>query len=178
MTSSTEYTINETLISGLLEIDVSLVEDSRGWFQEKFQKAKLVELGLPSDFVPVQHNISYNKEAGVTRGIHAEPWDKYISVVKGKIFGVYVDLRPGPNFSKVVYITVDPNKAVFVPKGIANAFQTLEDDTYYTYLVNAHWSAEGKYSNINLADPRLNIQWPIPLDQAIISDKDRNHPML
>lgn len=171
--------VKTTAIPGLLEFDLVTNEDARGWFQEKFQKAKLTALGLPESFTPVQHNISFNKEVGVTRGIHAEPWDKYVSVIAGKIYAVFVDLRRD-NFCQVYSVTVDPGKSLFVPRGVANSFQTLEANTYYTYLVNDHWAAENvdKYKFVNLADPDLGIQWPIPLEQSIISDKDKNHPFM
>lgn len=178
--ATTEIIGHETEIPGLLIFDVSLVGDDRGYFQEKFQKAKLVKAGLPESFNVVQNSLSYNKEAGVTRGLHAEPWDKYISVITGKVFCAYVDLRKGPSFGKMVTVELTPTKTVFLPQGVANSFQTLEPDTYYLYSVNAHWSADNydKYCFVNLADPTLNIQWPISLDKAIMSDRDRNHPML
>lgn len=177
MIKSTEFAIKETAIRGLLEIDITLIEDSRGWFQEKFQKGKLVAAGFPEAFVPLQQNISYNKQAGVTRGIHAEPWDKYISVVAGKVHAVFVDLRR-ESFGQKVEIVIDAKKAVFVPRGVGNSFQTLEPETYYQYMVNDHWSANGKYLSVNLADPDLNIQWPISLDQAVVSEKDHANPKL
>lgn len=178
--ATTQFSVKKTIIPGLLEIDISLMEDARGYFQEKFQKEKLVALGFPENFVPVQQNISYNREVGVTRGLHSEPWEKYLEVISGSVYGVFVDLRRGENFGKKHEVVIDQNKAVFVPIGVANSYQTLEADTYYSYLVNAHWSAEmsDKYKSINLADPKLNIGWPISLDKAIISDKDKAHPML
>jgi dTDP-4-dehydrorhamnose 3,5-epimerase len=177
---TTEFTAHQTDIPGLIIFDVTYVGDDRGYFQEKYQKAKLVEAGMPEAFNVVQNSLSYNKEAGVIRGIHAEPWDKYISVVTGKVFCAYVDLRKGPTFGKVVTVEITPNKAVFLPQGVGNSFQTLEPDTYYLYSVNDHWSADNydKYCFANLADPELNIQWPISLDKATMSDRDRNHPML
>ncbi len=178
MPATSEFKINKTAIPGLLEIDITAIEDERGYFQEKFQKEKLVAAGFPADFVPVQHNISYNKNAGVTRGIHLEPWEKYIGVIKGKIFTCFVDLRPGGNFGKKVEIIVDNKKTVFVPEGVGNSYQTLEPETIYSYLVNAHWSPTAKYTFVNLADPDLAILWPISLDKAIISEKDKKHPML
>ncbi len=178
MLKTTEFKIKQTAIPGLLEIDINLVEDERGYFQEKFQKEKLVAAGFPADFSPVQQNISYNKEAGVIRGIHAEPWDKYISTIRGKIFAAFVDLRPGSNFGKAVTIEVNPTKAVFVPRGVGNSYQTLEPEVYYQYLVNAHWSPTAEYKSVNVADPDLKIAWPIGLDKAIVSDKDRANPML
>jgi len=176
---TTEVTSHKTDIDGLLVFDVTSIGDERGWFQEKYQRAKLVAAGLPSEFTVVQTNVSYNKEAGVTRGFHAEPWDKYISVVTGKVFCAYVDLRPGDTFGKTATVELDKNKAVFLPKGVANGFQTLEE-TYYIYSVNDHWSQENydKYTFVNLADPDIGINWPIQLDRSIMSDRDKGHPML
>ena len=88
-----ELTATETSIPGMLVLDLPVHGDSRGWFKENWQRAKMGALGLP-DFGPVQNNISFNAERGVTRGIHAEPWDKYISVATGSVFGAWVDLRP------------------------------------------------------------------------------------
>jgi len=178
--ATTEFTAHQTDIPGLLVFDVTYIGDERGYFQEKFQKAKLVAAGMPDSFNVVQNSLSYNKHAGVTRGFHAEPWDKYISVVSGKVFSAYVDLRKGENFGKVVTVEITPNNAVFLPQGVANSFQTLEDDTYYLYSVNAHWSADNyeRYSFVNLADPDLGVSWPIPLEKAIVNDRDRNHTML
>jgi len=178
--ATTEFTAHETDIPGLLIFDVTDVGDERGYFQEKFQKAKLVEAGLPDSFNVIQNNISYNKEVGVTRGFHAEPWDKYISVITGLVFAAYVDLRQGDSFGKVVTVEINPNKAVFLPQGVANSFQTLEPDTYYLYSINAHWSADNydQYCFANLADPTIGVKWPIALDQAVMSDRDKNHPLL
>ena len=177
---TTKFIINKIEIPGLLEIDITTIEDARGWFQEKFQKKKLVAAGMPANFSPVQQNVSYNKDIGVTRGFHAEPWEKFISVICGKVYGVYVDLRAGANFGKTVAITVDSSKAVFVPLGVANSFQTLEPNTYYSYLVSAHWSPESskQYKSLNLTEPELNIFWPISLDKAIISEKDQKNSRL
>ena len=168
-----------TNIPGMLVFDLPVHGDSRGWFKENWQRAKQTGLGLP-DLGPVQNNISFNAERGVTRGIHAEPWDKYISVATGSVFGAWVDLRPGKSFGEVYTCVIDPSKAIYVPRGVGNSFQALEDGTAYTYLVNAHWSAELKktYTFVNLADPELGIEWPIPLSECELSEADRNHPML
>jgi len=177
---TTEIIGHQTDIPGLLIFDVSIVGDERGYFQEKYQKAKLVAAGLPESFTIVQNSLSYNKAAGVTRGFHAEPWDKYISVITGKVFSAFIDLRKGGSFGKVVTVEITPTKAVFLPQGVANSFQTLEPDTYYHYSVNTHWSADkyDKYCFVNLADPQTDVSWPIPLDKSIMSDRDKNHPKL
>ena len=169
--------IETTPIPGFLRIDLAVHGDNRGWFKENWQREKMVGLGLP-DFRPVQNNISFNDEVGVTRGIHAEPWDKFVSVATGRVFGAWVDLREGPSFGTVYTTVIDPGTAVFVPKGVGNAYQTLEPATAYTYLVNAHWSPDARYTFLNLADETVAVPWPIPLERAILSDKDRAHPRL
>ena len=172
-------TATTTNIPGMLVFDLPVHGDARGWFKENWQRAKQVALGLP-DLGPVQNNISFNAQRGVTRGVHAEPWDKYVSVATGSVFGAWVDLRPGDSFGEVCTCVIDPGKAVYVPRGVGNSFQALEDGTAYTYLVNAHWSAElkGTYTFVNLADPELGIEWPIPLDEATVSEADLSHPHL
>lgn len=178
--ATTVYTAHTTDIPGLLVFDIKFPHDDRGYFQEKFHKAKLVEVGLPKDFQVVQNNVSYNKERGVIRGFHAEPWDKYISVITGKVFVAYVDLRKGASFGRTYTGEIDNNKAVFLPRGVANAFQTVENDTLYVYSTNAHWRADNynEYTFVNLADHQIAVDWPIPLEQSIMSERDRNHPML
>ncbi|MEL5992041.1 bifunctional dTDP-4-dehydrorhamnose 3,5-epimerase family protein/NAD(P)-dependent oxidoreductase [Microbacterium phosphatis] len=169
--------VTPTPIDGMVLFDLPVHGDARGWFKENWQREKMTALGL-ADFGPVQNNISFNAEPGVTRGLHAEPWDKWVSVATGRVFGAWVDLREGPGFGTVFTAELDPSKAIFVPRGVANGFQTLEPATAYTYLVNDHWSPDASYSFVNLADPTAAIAWPIPLAEAEISDKDREHPRL
>lgn len=172
-----QLTVTETTIPGLVVFDLPVHGDSRGWFKENWQREKMVAAGL-ADFGPVQNNISFNDAVGTTRGIHAEPWDKFVSVATGRIFGAWVDLREGPTFGAVYTTELDPSKAIFVPRGVGNSYQTLEADTAYTYLVNDHWSPTAAYSFLNLADETAAIEWPIPLDEVEISEKDKNHPRL
>lgn len=174
---ATELKVKKTSIPGFYEIDLIVNGDSRGSFKENYQKEKLEALGLPS-FEIKQNNISFNKDVGVTRGLHAEPWEKYISLANGKVFGAWVDLRDGPTFGTTLTMVLTPEKAVFVPRGVANGFQTLEENTAYTYLVNDFWSPDKKYQSVNLFDPALKISWPIPKEQATVSDKDLVNPML
>lgn len=170
---SKDLSIETTNIPGLLVVTLPVHGDNRGWFKENWQREKMIAAGLP-DFGPIQNNMSYNEKKGVTRGIHAEPWDKYVSVGTGRIFGAWVDLREGDSFGQTFTVEVDPSKAVFVPRGVGNAFQVLEDNTLYSYLVNDHWSADNKdYAFLNLADKTVAIDWPISLDQAELSEKDK-----
>jgi dTDP-4-dehydrorhamnose 3,5-epimerase len=165
-------TIESTPIPGMVVVRLDVHEDARGWFKENWQREKMVGLGLP-DFGPVQNNISFNATAGATRGIHAEPWDKFVSVGTGRVFGAWVDLREGDSFGTVFTIEITPWVAVFVPRGVGNAFQTLEDATSYTYLVNGHWRPGTTYPALALDDPTAAISWPIPLADAELSAKDR-----
>ena len=176
---ASELAIESTPIPGLLVITLPVHGDARGWFKENWQRAKMVALGLP-DFAPVQNNMSFNAEAGVTRGLHAEPWDKLVSLASGRILGAWVDLRPGDTFGVPFTLEMGTDKAVFVPRGVANGYQALDADTTYSYLVNDHWTpaARDSYTYLNLADETANITWPIPLAEAIISDADHNHPRL
>ena len=168
-------------IPGMIEFDLPVHGDNRGWFKENFQFEKFRKIGFPADFFrenKLQNNISFNEKIGVTRGLHAEPWDKFISIANGKVFGAWCDLREGENFGKTYTTILDPTKAIFVPRGVANGFQTLEANTAYTYLVNDYWSPDAKYAFVSLFDKTLGIQWPIDLSQAETSEKDRNHPKL
>ncbi len=169
--------IRETAISGLLEVDLVVNRDSRGSFKEGWQLQKFAEAGFPA-FTPVQHNVAVSTQEGTTRGIHGEPWNKLISVVNGSVFAAIVDLRKGPENAQVETFTLDESKALFVPRGCANSYQTLCDNVAYSYLVDAHWSPQADYTFVNLADLSLNIRWPIPLEDAVISDKDLRAPYL
>lgn len=175
---SKQLTITETPIPGLVVLDLPVHGDNRGWFKENWQREKMVAAGL-ADFGPVQNNFSFNDKRGVARGIHAEPWDKYVSLGKGEIFGFWVDIREGsPAYGQVFTTVLDPTKAIFVPAGVANGYQTLEDNTVYSYLVNDHWSPDAQYAFVSMFDETLGINWPIPLSECEISDKDKKHPLL
>ena len=173
----TELAVETTPIPGLLVLRLPVHEDARGWFKENWQREKMVALGLP-DFDPVQNNVSFNAHRGATRGIHTEPWDKFVSLAAGRAFGAWVDMREGESFGATFTVELEPGVAVFVPRGVGNSYQTLEDAVPYIYLVNEHWRAGLTYPALNLADPDVGIAWPIPLDEAEVSEKDRATPLL
>jgi dTDP-4-dehydrorhamnose 3,5-epimerase len=170
-------TLETTPIPGLVVLRLDLREDARGWFKENWQREKMVALGLP-DFGPVQNNMSFNAARGTTRGIHTEPWDKFVSVANGRAFGAWVDMREGESYGAVFTVELDPATAVFVPRGVGNSYQTLEDGVTYSYLVNEHWRPATPYPALDLADATAAIPWPIPLAEAEISDKDLTNPTL
>lgn len=169
--------LTDTPIPGLLVLRSPVHRDARGWFQEAWQREKMTALGLP-DFGPVQHNVSHNAVRGSTRGIHAEPWDKFVTVVHGAVFGAWVDLREGETFGATFTVEIAPGTAVFVPRGVGNSYQALTDGCVYSYLVNEHWRPDLTYPALALDDPTAAIDWPIPLVEAEISDKDQRNPTL
>ena len=81
-----DLSLEVTPIPGLVVLRLDVREDSRGWFKENWQREKMTALGLP-DFGPVQHNVSFNTARGATRGVHTEPWDKFVSILTGRVFG-------------------------------------------------------------------------------------------
>ncbi|AZA12262.1 sugar nucleotide-binding protein [Corynebacterium gerontici] len=190
-TFGTPLAAHATAIEGLFILDLTVHGDNRGWFKEQWQRAKFRELHPVAadgssavagaralrEFEPIQQNISFNASPGVTRGLHAEPWDKLVSVANGRVFGAWCDIREGSaTYGEVLTCEIGPERAIFVPRGVANGFQALAQDTVYTYLVNGHWSADANYSFVNLADPTLGIDWPLPITEW--SQKDREHPQL
>ncbi|AQN80108.1 dTDP-4-dehydrorhamnose 3,5-epimerase [Leuconostoc garlicum] len=169
-------------IPGMIEFDIPVHGDNRGWFKENFQKEKMVPLGFPESFFAegkLQNNVSFSRQ-GVLRGLHAEPWDKYISVAdNGKVLGAWVDLRAGDSFGHVYQTVIDASKGIFVPRGVANGFQVLSETVSYLYLVNDYWALElkPKYAFVNYADPTLGIEWA-DVAHAEVSEADKNHPLL
>ena len=88
-------------------------------------------------------------------------------------------MREGETFGNTYQTVIDASKGIFVPRGVANGFQVLSDTVSYSYLVNDYWALElkPKYAFVNYADPALEIEWE-NLDQAEVSEADKNHPML
>lgn len=169
-------------IPGMIEFDIPVHGDNRGWFKENFQKEKMLPLGFPESFFKenkLQNNVSLSRK-GVLRGLHAEPWDKYISVAdNGRVLGSWVDLREGAFFGHVYQTVIDASKGIYVPRGVANGFQVLSDTVSYSYLVNDYWALDlkPKYAFVNYADPALGIEWD-DVENAEVSEADKNHPLL
>jgi dTDP-4-dehydrorhamnose 3,5-epimerase len=170
-------TVETTPIPGLLVVRLDLRHDDRGWFEEVWQPERMVPLGLP-DFTPVQANVAWNDVRGTTRGIHAEPWDKLVTISAGRAYGAWVDLRKGDTFGTAFGLDLEPGVAVFVPRGVGNGYQTTVDATACSYLVTDHWRPDLLYVAIDHADPALAIAWPLPPEARVLSDRDRSAPPL
>jgi dTDP-4-dehydrorhamnose 3,5-epimerase len=173
-----ELKVVETGLKGLYLIDLEVHADSRGSFREAYQAEKMEALGLPK-LGPVQWNISENLRAGIVRGIHAEPWDKFIHVPFGSVYAAVTDLRQESlTFGQHEAFTLHHHNALFITRGFGNAFQALEPNTVYCYLVNAHFTMGLKYPSVAYNDPDINIQWPLSIGSDDVSDKDKNNPTL
>jgi dTDP-4-dehydrorhamnose 3,5-epimerase len=177
-----ERGVHQTKFDGMLIFDLNIFEDKRGLFTEVWQSEAQQEMGLPA-LEPKQLGIS-RSHRGTIRAIHAEPYDKVIHPVEGKIFCAMVDLRPdSQTFGEVDTFELDNTKMLFIPNGIGNSFQAISDeDVIYVYCVTGLWSADkaysGQYVAINYQDPDLNIQWPIAGGQEIVSLKDQQNPTM
>lgn len=156
--------------------------DGRGFFSEVYNRRAFATAGLNLEFV--QDNHSFSAQRGTVRGLHFQSpphaQHKLVRVIRGSIFDVAVDLRRGsPNYGRHVTTTVSAASwsQVFVPAGFAHGLMTLEPDTEILYKVSGHYAPTHDHG-ILWNDPALDIRWPIPECDAILSDKDRNHPRL
>jgi len=167
--------------------DVKLISmpkfgDHRGFFSEVYNKQALSATRIDIDFVQDNHSLSAEK--GTVRGLHFQspPFaqDKMLRVVRGSVFDVAVDLRRGsPTYGKYVSATLSAASwnQILVPIGFAHGFMTLEPDTEVIYKVSNYYSpAHDKGMMWN--DPQIGIEWPLPAEGAILSDKDRKQPLL
>ena len=169
--------VTQTRLKGLFYIELDVFADERGNFREAWQAEKMTAAGLP-DFKPVQNNISESKR-GVTRGVHAEPWDKYIHVPFGTAFAAVADLREdSPTFGECETFELGQGNALFVERGFGNSYQVTSDWAAYSYLVTEHWQAGVTYPAIALDDPDLAIAWPLAREEWILSEKDMKNPTL
>ena len=154
--------------------------DHRGFFSETYNKKALSENGIDLDFVQDNHSLSTEK--GVIRGLHYQtpPYaqDKLVRVIRGSILDVAVDIRKdSPTYGKHVkaIISADNWDQILVPIGFAHGFCTLEPNTEVIYKVTNYYSPEND-AGIYWNDEELGIEWPIPEEQAILSDKDKRQP--
>lgn len=168
----------ETELNGVFVIEPKLIADNRGFFMECWVRRDLAELGIDIDFVQDNHSLSRHK--GTIRGLHyqLEPkaQSKLVRVVTGAIVNFVVDIRQGsPNFGKWVAVELSAanHKQLFIPKGFANGYCTLEADTEVCYKVDEYYAPQLDRA-ILYSDPDLGIAWPT--DDPVLSDRDRNAP--
>lgn len=172
----------KTAIEGLLIIEPTVFGDSRGYFFESYNKQRFKdETGLDIDFVQDNESMS---SYGVMRGLHFQrpPFtqSKLVRCVRGKVLDVAVDIRKGsPTYGQhvAVELTEDNHRQFFVPCGFAHGFAVLSQTAVFQYKCDNFYAPQAD-GGINIKDETLGIDWQIPMDRAILSDKDLKHPNL
>ena len=171
----------QTGIEGLLILEPKVFEDQRGYFFESFNLKEFEAKVGHVDFV--QDNES-KSSYGVVRGLHFQKGEhcqsKLVRVVKGAVLDVAVDIRKGsPTFGKhvAVELTESNHLQFFLPKGMAHGFSVLSDEAVFQYKCDSFYCPESEGA-IAWDDPDLGIDWKIPADKVILSEKDRHHPRL
>ncbi len=156
--------------------------DHRGFFSETYSRKAFAEAGIDHDFVQDNHSLS--PVVGTLRGLHFQspPFaqDKLVRVPRGRILDIAVDIRASsPDFGKAVAVELSAENwlQLLVPAGFAHGFVTLEPDTEVLYKVSAPYAPAHDHG-LAFDDPALGIDWGLPADRLILSDKDRRHPRL
>jgi dTDP-4-dehydrorhamnose 3,5-epimerase len=171
-------TVEHTTIPDVKIIIGKRYIDERGFFTETYKESEYLEIGIPKF---VQDNLSESSK-GVIRGLHWQEaphgQGKLVSCIAGSILDVAVDIRKSSQtYGQHVAVELNSReqKALWVPEGFAHGFQALEDNTRVYYKVTSYWDKESERSHSYL-DRFVNIQWPI--SPAILSEKDKNSPLL
>lgn len=168
--------MTETKLKGCYIIEPSVFEDERGYFFESYNENKIAnELGYKPNFV--QDNQS-KSSYGVIRGLHMQSGDfaqaKLVRVIQGKVLDIVVDVRPesetfGESFS--VELSEENKKQMFVPRGFLHGFSVLSETAVFFYKCDNFYNKESE-QGVNPLDTTLNLNWNIPNDQMLLSEKD------
>lgn len=171
----------ETNIEGVIIIEPRIFKDDRGYFFESFSQREFEEKVCKTTFV--QDNES-KSGYGVLRGLHFQkpPFaqSKLVRVIKGAVLDVAVDIRKGsPTFGQYVSVelTGDNHRQFFIPRGFAHGFSVLSEEVIFQYKCDNFYSPQSEGA-IAWNDPDLNIDWRIPAEKVVLSEKDSKHPRL
>ena len=175
------FTFIKTDIDGVIIVEPKVFGDSRGYFMETYKETDFIEGGITAKFI--QDNQSKSSK-GVLRGLHFQKkysQAKLVRVVKGSVFDVAVDLRPGSKtYGKWVGVelTAENKRQFFIPKNFAHGFLVLSDEAEFVYKCDDLYHPEEE-GGLAWDDPDVGIDWPITDDMEIkLSDKDKLHPCL
>ncbi len=168
--------------TGLFELRPKRFDDDRGFFSETWNAARLAEAGIAVDFVQDNHSLS--RATGTLRGLHFQTPPsaqvKLVRVTRGSVFDVAVDLRPAsPTYRKWAGVTLSAAEwnQLLIPEGFAHGFLTLDPETEVQYKASAPYDPAADRA-IRFDDPDIAIEWPVAFDKLILSDRDRNAPLL
>lgn len=177
----TPFLASTSKIEGLQIINTKMVTDERGTVRELYRWSNHSEVLPETVFSWKQINLTRTKK-GAVRGLHGEAMSKLVTVAYGSAFGVYVDTRIGSKTQgEVVTVHLTPGVQVYVPQGVCNGFQSLDDDTEYLYFFDNEWIPGMSGVALSPLDSELGIDWPITIDsnnRNQISEKDLNAPTL
>jgi len=172
--------VMETELKDALIIEPKVFGDSRGYFFESWNKQALLEAGLACDFIQDNESRSHY---GVLRGLHfqAAPYTqaKLVRVIVGTVLDVIVDIRRGsPTFGKHIGVELsgENKRQLFVPRGFAHGFVVLSDDVLFAYKCDNTYMPSHE-RGIAFNDPALGIDWRVPADRLLLSEKDRRNPL-
>jgi dTDP-4-dehydrorhamnose 3,5-epimerase len=170
----------ETPLAGAYVIEPERINDHRGFFARVWCKKELQEHGLKSELS--QSNIGFSFRKGTFRGLHFQKTPhaevKIVRCTRGSIFDVIVDLRPESSSYKRwfgVELSAENRKMIYVPEGMAQGYATLEDNTEINYHTSELFNSEAA-SGVRFDDPAFGVQWPVV--PAVVSDQDRNWPLM
>jgi dTDP-4-dehydrorhamnose 3,5-epimerase len=171
-----------TSIAGLFRIEMKQIDDERGVVREFYRQSDFAAAGVSAPDRWTQVNVTASKR-GAIRGLHGEDMTKFVSVVAGTAFGVYLDARrDSATFGQVETVELELGIGVVVSNGICNGFQaTGEGMTQYAYCFDKEWEPTMAGVAVNAFDPALGINWPIAIDRgdrSLLSEKDANLPLL
>ena len=173
--------VQDTEIPGVKVVLPEYHRDARGYFAETYNYERYLAAGIDARFV--QDNESCSSR-GVLRGLHwqsgAHAQAKLVRVVRGAVWDVAVDIRKGsPTFGKSVSceLTAENGRQFFIPRGFAHGFVVLADNTIFAYKCDNVYCREAE-RGLQFNDPALGIEWPWPGRDFLLSDKDKQHPML
>lgn len=171
----------KTEIDGVVIIEPRVFNDARGYFFESYSERDFNSQVGEVKFI--QDNES-RSQYGVLRGLHYQKGEhsqaKLVRVVRGKVYDVAVDLRKSsPTFGKYVGVELseDNHRQFFIPRGFAHGFAVMSDIAVFQYKCDNFYAPQSEGA-IMWNDPQLKIEWPIPADKVILSEKDQHHPLL
>ena len=174
--------IKPTLLEGCVIIEPRVFGDDRGYFFESFSQKNFFEQ-TGNNTVFVQDNESYSTK-GVLRGLHFQKGEaaqtKLVRVVKGEVLDVCVDLRKNsPTYGQYIGVNLSENNKLqlLIPRGFAHGFVVLSDEAVFQYKCDSYYNKEAE-GGIHYADYQLAIDWLLPLDELIVSQKDMELPVL
>ena len=170
----------ETEVPGILLIEPTVFGDARGYFMETYHREEFAAAGIDAEFVQDNQSLSAK---GVLRGLHFQrehSQGKLVRVVRGRVFDVGIDLRPGsPHFGRwaAAELSDENKKMLYVPPGFGHGFLVLSETAEFTYKCTDVYFPEAE-GGVRYDDPDIGIQWPETGAPALLSDKDRALPLL